>query len=304
MSRCLLFLLVAGALSAGSLPLSAQGADSAARRAAECPSCAEWNRPHAPFRIHGTTWYVGTRGLSAILITSPDGHVLIDGGLPESAPLIMANIRALGFRVEDVRLVLNSHAHYDHAGGIGPIQRVAGAEVAAHPWSAAVMRRGTSLPEDPQFEVALPYPAVERVREIADGDTVRAGDIALTAHFTGGHTPGGTTWSWWSCEDGICFSLVYADSQTPISADGFLYTRSTRYPSALADFERGLAAIERLRCDVLLTPHPGASRMLERAQARAAGNPAAFLDRDACRAYAAAARENLARRVARERGGR
>ena len=246
---------------------------------------------------------MGTRGLSAILITSPEGHVLIDGALPESAPRIIANIRALGFRVEDVRLILNSHAHFDHAGGIGPIQRVSGAEVAAHPWSAAVMRRGVPLPEDPQLEVALPYPPVERVREISEGDTVRVGSIALTAHFTGGHTPGGTTWSWWSCGDGACLRIVYADSQTPVSADGFLYTRSARYPSAIADFERGFATLERMRCDVLLTPHPGASRMFERAGASEAGGVSAFIDRDACRAYAAAARENLARRVERERSG-
>src|SRR5919198_3963806 len=118
-------------------PLAAQSTDSAsARRAAECPSCAEWNAPHAPVRIHGNTYFVGTNGLSAILVTSPAGHVLIDGGLPESAPLIAANIRAAGFRVEDVKLILNSHDHFDHAGGIAALQRLSGARVAASPLSA------------------------------------------------------------------------------------------------------------------------------------------------------------------------
>src|SRR4051794_12102028 len=99
--------------------LAAQSADSAAAaRAAACPSCAEWNAPHAPFDVIGNTYYVGTNGLSSILITGAQGHILIDGGLPESAPLIAANIRALGFKVEDVKLIVNSHAHYDHAGGI------------------------------------------------------------------------------------------------------------------------------------------------------------------------------------------
>src|SRR4051812_312909 len=85
--------------------------------ATECPSCAAWNAPNTPAGLFGNTYYVGTRGLSALLITSDAGHVLIDAGLPESAAPIMANIRALGFRVEDIKLIVNSHAHYDHAGG-------------------------------------------------------------------------------------------------------------------------------------------------------------------------------------------
>ncbi|MGZ8379713.1 MAG: subclass B3 metallo-beta-lactamase, partial [Gemmatirosa sp.] len=218
----------------------------AGRPVPPCESCAAWNAPRHPFRIHGNSWYVGTDGLSAVLVTSPQGHVLLDGGLPESAPLIAANVRALGFRMEDVRLILNSHAHYDHAGGIAALQRASGAAVAAHPWSAAVMRHGTTRPEDPQYEIDIPYPAVPTVRVLADGEAVRVGPLALTAHFTGGHTPGGTSWSWRSCEGARCLDLVYADSQTPVSADGFLFTRSTRYPSVLEDFARGFATLEGL----------------------------------------------------------
>jgi metallo-beta-lactamase class B len=266
-----------------------------------CGSCREWNAPQRPFRIHGNSWYVGTRGLSAVLVTSPQGHVLIDGGLPESAAPIAANVRALGFRMEDVRLILNSHAHFDHAGGIAALQRASRAAVAAHPWSAAMMRRGSSLPEDPQYEIDIPYPAVPTVRVLADGETVRVGPLALTAHFTGGHTPGGTSWSWRSCEGDRCLDLVYADSQTPVSADGYLFTRSTRYPSVLDDFARGFATLERLRCDVLVTPHPSASTLFERLAAREQGRADAFRDDTACRRYAAAARQRLAQRVATER---
>jgi metallo-beta-lactamase class B len=267
-----------------------------------CTSCPEWNVPQRPFRIHGNSWYVGTRGLSAVLVTSPQGHVLLDGGLPESAALIAANVRALGFRMEDVRLILNSHAHFDHAGGIAALQRVSKATVAAHPWSAAMMRRGSSLPEDPQHELDIPYPAVPTVRVLADGETVRVGPLALTAHFTGGHTPGGTSWSWRACEGDRCLDLVYADSQTPVSADGYLFTRSTRYPSVLDDFARGFATLESLRCDVLLTPHPSASTLFERLAAREQGRADAFRDPSACRRYAAGARQRLAQRVATERG--
>jgi metallo-beta-lactamase class B len=281
--------LLLGAVLA--LPLEAQ----AGYTREQCSNCAEWNAPRRPLRIYGNTYYVGTNGLSAILVTSRQGHVLIDGALPESAPHILANIRALGFRVQDIKLILNSHPHFDHSGGIAALQRASGAVVAASPASAPVLQRGASGPDDPQYGELLAFPAVSRVRVIADGDTVRVGPLALTAHFTPGHTPGGTSWSWRSCERGRCLEMVYADSQSPISAEGFRFTSSQTYPSALADFERGFAVLERLRCDVLLTPHPEGSRLWERIAARD------LVDRDACRRYAATARERLARRVASER---
>lgn len=284
------------------LPLLAQSASAPpASPEPTCSVCAEWNAHQRPFQIHGNTYYVGPRGLGAVLVTSPEGHVLIDGALPESAPLIAENIRALGFRVEDIRLILNSHAHFDHAGGIAALQRASGAEVAASPPSRLVLLRGEAGPDDPQYGEVLSFPAVERVREIADGETLRVGPLALTAHFTPGHTPGGTTWTWRSCEGDHCVDLVYADSQTPISADEFKFTRSERYPSAIADFERGHAVLEGLSCDILVTTHPGASRLWERLEAREQGAADALVDPDACRRYAANAREQLARRVERER---
>jgi metallo-beta-lactamase class B len=295
-------LLAALGLLLAPLPAVGQGADSArARRPpAACESCAEWNAPRRPSRIHGDTYYVGTQGLSAILVTSSEGHVLIDGGLPESAPLVAANVAALGFRIEDVRLILNSHAHFDHAGGIAALQRASRATVAASPASARVLERGTSGDDDPQYGVLLPFPAVPAVRVLADGETVRVGRLALTAHFTPGHTPGGTSWSWRSCAQRRCVEIVYADSQTPVSAAGFTFTRSRTYPSAIQDFERGFAVLERLRCDVLLTPHPGASALWERLAARPGSGAPALVDPTACRRYAAAARRQLARRVASE----
>lgn len=295
------FLLIASSLALP-LPLAAQEPPAPlAIPGPSCAACAEWNTPQRPFRIHGDTYYVGPRGLGAILVTSPEGHVLIDGALPESAPLIAASIRALGFRVEDIRLILNSHAHFDHSGGIAALQRASGAEVAVSPPSRRVLLRGTSAPDDPQHGELPPQPAVPRVREIADGETVRVGPLALTAHFTPGHTPGGTTWTWRSCEGDRCVVIVYADSQTPVSADGFHFTRSEHYPTALADFARGHAVLEQLRCDILVTTHPGASALWERLEARERGEADALVDAGACRRYAAAAREQLARRVERER---
>jgi metallo-beta-lactamase class B len=296
------FSAVSAAIVALTNTAAAQGRDPLTRPYpdASCPNCAEWNQPQAPVRLHGNTYYVGTRGLTALLITSSRGHVLIDGALPNSAPLILANVRALGFRVEDIKLILNSHVHFDHAGGLAALQRASGARVAASVPSAPVLERGTSAPGDPQHGELLGFPAVRNVQRFADGETLRLGPIALTAHLTPGHTQGGTTWTWRSCDGAGCVDIVYADSHSPISADGFRFTDSRAYPSAVADFERGFRKLETLSCDILITPHPSGSSLWERLER----GPAGLIDRTACERYAAAGRQRLARRLQEERGNR
>ena len=267
-----------------------------------CGSCAEWNAPREPYRVHGSTYYVGTAGLSAILITSEAGHVLIDGGLPQSAPLIDASIRTLGFRTEDVRLILNSHAHYDHAGGIAALQRASGAAVAAG--GAAALHGGGPPPDDPQFAIGVQansFPPVSGARAVRNGETLRVGTLAVTAHLTPGHTPGSTTWTWRSCEGTRCLDVVYADSLTAVSADAYRFgdAGGGRYAAA---FRRGIDAIGSLPCDVLLTPHPSASGMDEKLRRRSAEPAAnAFVDAGACRAYADGASRALDRRLAGEK---
>lgn len=270
----------------------------------KCANCATWNAPQKPFRIFGNTYYVGTHGLSSILITSPRGHVLIDGALAMSAPIIADHIRALGFNLRDVKLILNSHAHSDHAGGIAELQRLTGARVAAMPWSAHVIERGESDAQDPQFGIGNPYPPAHDVQLLHDGEVVRVGPLALTAHATPGHTPGGTSWTWRSCEAKRCLDILYADSQTPVSADNFYFTHNTTYPTAEADFARGLATLESLRCDILLTPHPDASSLFDRIAARDAGKASALVDAGLCKRFVADARNAVAQRMARERSER
>jgi metallo-beta-lactamase class B len=255
--------------------------------AAQCPSCAEWNAPHDPVHVFGNTYWVGTAGLGSILVASPQGHILIDGGLPESAPQIAAHIQALGFRVEDIKLILNSHAHYDHAGGIAELQRRSGAQVAASEPSARAISTGHATPDDPQATIALAYPPARAVRLIADGETVTVGPLALTAHLTPGHTPGGTTWTWQSCERDSCHTIVYADSLTPVSSDEYRYSD---HRELLDGFAHSFDVIEHLPCDILLTPHPAASGLWERP----------LVDPDACTRYAAKGREALAKRLASE----
>jgi len=265
-----------------------------------CAHCAAWNEAHQAFGIYGNTYYVGTHGLSSVLITSEGGHVLIDGALPESAPLIVANIRSLGFRIEDVKLIVNSHAHFDHAGGIAELQRLSGARVAASPWTADVMNKGGVPRDDPQFGALVPIARVARVETLKDGETLSGGAVTVTAHLTPGHTPGGTSWTWRSCENGRCLNLVYADSLTPVSADGFLFTRRKEYPHA-DDFERSFSFLDTTPCDILITPHPEASNLWQHLEQRDF-RPDALIDPTACRVLAVTSRDQLRKRLATESG--
>jgi metallo-beta-lactamase class B len=265
-------------------------------RPSSCSSCPEWNKPQKPFRIYANSYYVGTHGLGSVLITSSAGHILIDGALPESEPLIVANIKALGFRVEDVKLILNSHVHFDHAGSIPELHKLTGARVAASPWTADVMRKGKVPRDDPQFGIIRDIGRVEKVETIKEGQTLSVGEASATAHFTPGHTRGGTTWTWTSCESGRCLNLVYADSLTAVSADGFRFTHNTVYPEAIADFQRGFQFLDTVPCDILITPHPELSNLWERLAARGT-NPNALIDPKACHVLADSMRERLRKRL-------
>ena len=293
-------------LVVGLVPAVAGAAALRADPPIKCESCDDWNALQEPFRIFGNTYYVGVAGLSAVLVTSQAGLVLLDGGLPQSAPLVDASIRKLGFRTEDVRLIVNSHAHYDHAGGIAALQRASGAEVAASAAGARAIERGLPTEDDPLFAFgrkANRFPRVARVRAVKDGEVLRVGDLALTAHLTPGHTPGGTTWTWRSCEGSRCLDVVYADSLNAVSASGFRFTGDAKHPGIEAEFRRSIATVSGLPCDVLLTVHPGFTDVegkLARLKQEPGSEP--FVDPGACSAYAAAALQRLDERVAEERG--
>jgi metallo-beta-lactamase class B len=267
--------------------------------ACDSMTAAEWTTPQAPFRIHGNTYYVGSRGLTALLIASDAGHVLIDAPLEENVAMIEANIRTLGFRVEDVRMILNSHAHHDHAGGIAALAQRSGATVHASRASARMLRTGGDDAADPQHASATLYAPVAKVKGFRDGAQMRVGDIVLTAHLTPGHTPGSTTWTWRSCENGQCLDMVYADSLTAMASGNYRYS-DPHHPERVADFRKGLKAIAALDCDVLITPHPEVSGFPERVARRDGGEAQALIDRSACSQYAETATARLDARIAEE----
>lgn len=263
--------------------------------AAECQDSQDasgWDKAAPPVRIHANTYLVGTCGISAILITGTQGDILIDGGTEAGAELIAQNIRRLGFNLRDVKILLNSHEHFDHAGGIARLQQMTGAQLFASPAAAKVFETGAAGPGDPQAGMNKPFPAARVDRVLRDGEEVRLGNLVLTSVATPGHTPGALTWRWGSCDGGVCRQIVYADSLTPVSRDDY---RFSDHPEYLAAYRASIAKVAALDCDILLTPHPSASHMVERLAGR---EPLA--DSNACRDYAASLTKQLDERLAKE----
>jgi metallo-beta-lactamase class B len=267
----------------------------------QCDDCATWNKPREPFRVFGNTYYVGSDGLSALLITGDAGHILLDGGLSQTAPLINANIRKLGFKTEDIKLIAVSHGHFDHGGGVASLQRFTGATVAASPATAAALRRGENTPDDPQFGFGRAFngfPAVETVREVADGEVMRIGSLAVTVHHIPGHSPGSSAYTWRSCDAGKCLNMVYADSLTSPSAPGFKYGKA-----GLELFRRSIEKVAALPCDIVLSPHPSFTqvdaKLKRRAEMKGQGTDP-FIDANGCKAYAADGMKRLEARRAEE----
>ena len=262
--------------------------------ASACEGREGWNDPAPPAQIYGNSWYVGTCGISAVLITSPDGHVLVDVGTAEAVPLIIANIEKLGFAVKDVRAIVISHEHADHAGGLAEMQRITGAPVAASRVAAPVLKSGVPDADDPQGGDLPPLSPAPIGWAVEDGEMLTYGDLDLTAHLTPVHSPGSTSWTWKSCEGDDCQIMTYADSASAISADGY---RFTDHPKRIAGVRAGLAAFANLPCGILITPHPSASGLFERFTSGKLANP------DACRAYANDATARFEQRLKDETGG-
>lgn len=227
----------------------------------------EWNRPFDPFRVHGSIYYVGTEGLSAFLIADPAGHVLIDGGLPESAPLILANIRKLGFDPRDIRYLLLNHAHADHAGGLAELKRATGAKLVAGAGDARDLAAGETIGRSdvPKF------PPVAVDRAVGDGARVTSGAIRLTAVATPGHTRGCTSWMMLSGGKRVLFACSLTVAGQKLSGD-------PAYPRAAADFRRSFTRLRTLRADIYLTFHPNVFEMHERRARQIAGDADAFVD--------------------------
>lgn len=247
-----------------------------------------WRQPVPAFRIADRTWYIGTAGLSALLVQTGDGAVLIDGGLPQAAGLLLSRIREVGAGRE-LRLILHSHAHGDHAGPLAAVRRATGAQLVSNAESAALLARGGS--DDLHFGDGVLFPPVHADRLVQDGEAVELGGMRFVAHFTPAHTPGSLSWTWTDTRDGRPLRIAYADSLT---APGYRLLDNPHYPRIVEDFRRGFAAVRALACDLLITPHPEASGW---APATGAAPSSAV----ACRTYADRAAARLDEQLATQR---
>lgn len=288
------------ALLAGCATAPAPLADAAIGQRAWAAACAdadEWDKPGPPFRIRGNTYYVGTCGITALLVTGPRGHTLIDSGTDKGAEVVLANIRALGFDPGDVKYLLMSHEHFDHVGGIARVQAATGATIVTSAAAAKVLRSGEVDPNDPQSRSNHPPfpPATGRIIELGVDEARMPQGLAARPIFTPGHTLGALSWTWQACDDGDCKTIVYADSLNPISSEGYRYRD---HPELVKGFRGGIDAVSSAPCDIVLAPHPVAAAM----RARLLGDKP-LVDPGGCRAYAAAASERLDKRLAQEAAG-
>jgi metallo-beta-lactamase class B len=263
--------------------------------AAACGTREGWSDPAPPAHIYGNSWYVGTCGITVVLIETSAGLILIDSGPEDAAPHVLANVRALGFNLQQIKWLLMTHEHFDHVGGMAAIQQATGARLIVSPGAAAAMRTGKADPEDPQAALLAKYPMkparVDRV--LRSGAALLIGGSRFTMHANPTHSPGSASWTWQSCEGGTCLTIAYADSVSTISSDDYHFTQ---HPERVEAARAGLRTIEALPCDLLLTPHPSSSDLLE----RLSGTVPLRVPR-ACIAYAAGGSDRLAKRLEREK---
>lgn len=262
-----------------------------------------WLGPQTPFRVFGQSYMVGFEGLSVGLIRTGEGLILIDGAVPQSVQALEANIRKLGFSIRDIKYILSTEPHYDHAGGIAALARDSGATVLAGARAVEALRSGEAAPADPQASILPRQPGIKRLRAVKDGEKIRLGNTVVTALSTPGHTAGSTSWAWRSCEGGRCLDIVFAASLNPVSADDYRFS-DPAHRAIVDSFRVSFAKMRTLPCDILLTSHPeqpetkdGAARL---ARIR---TPNPFIDRGACRAYAESRENALDERLKREQDG-
>jgi metallo-beta-lactamase class B len=259
---------------------------------AECAGKQGWSDPAPPIRIFANVYDVGTCGVVVLLIAGPRGHILVDGATAEAAPDVARNIERLGFKLTDIKLMLLSHEHLDHAGGTAELQRRTGARLMVMPEARYAVETGLLAPDDPQYGLYPPFPPARVDGLLRDRQKVSVGPLRLTAHSTFGHVRGSTSWTWRSCEGRTCRSIVFADSATAAAAPGY---RFSDHPDHVERFRASLRKIGELRCDILITPHPAVSNLY----ARLAGE-APLVDTRACADYAATAAAKLEERLASE----
>jgi metallo-beta-lactamase class B len=254
-----------------------------------CPAFAqdnpEWTTPHTPFRIVGNVYYVGSQDLASYLITTPDGLILINSSLVSSVPLIRKNVEALGFHFKDVKILLISHAHWDHAAGSAEIKRLTGAKYMVMDADVPVVESGGATDFRYGAEAGSHFPATKVDRVLHDGDEVKLNGVVLVAHKTPGHTKGCTTWTMRVREDNKSYNVVIVGS--PNVNPGYKLVNNAAYPSIAQDYELTFRTLKALPCDVFLGAHGGYFGMEAKYARMKPGGVNPFVDPEGYKSYVA-----------------
>ncbi|HUO85576.1 MAG TPA: subclass B3 metallo-beta-lactamase [Thermoanaerobaculia bacterium] len=256
---------------------------------------ASWMTPVEPFRIVGNVWYVGTADLGSFLITTPEGHILLDAPMEENVSQLVGNIEKLGFDLSDIRILINSHAHFDHAGGFASIREITGAELVMSREDAALASRGGR--GDFAFGDRFAYPSVQADRILNDGERISLGGTTLMAVFTPGHTRGSTSWVMDVEERGTTYRVVVANSLT---APEYRLIGNENYPAIVEDYRVSFEKLASMKADVFLAPHGSFFRLAEKLS-RLGGPTNPFIDSDALRSYVDRMRESFEKELAKQR---
>jgi metallo-beta-lactamase class B len=256
------------------------------------------NRPATPHQVIGPIYFVGTNGLGVFLITTPNGHILLDPGYEQTVPLVKDSIRALGFKYEDIKLLLNTQAHFDHASGLAQIKRDTGAQLAASAEDAKLLQAGGR--GDFLFADRYTFPPVTVDRILKDGDVIEQGNVRLIARLTPGHTKGATTFVTTAADNGRAYQVVFAASTT--INDGTRLVDNASYPDIVADWERTYAILESLSPGVWLSQHTNVFDMQGKLARRGKG-PNPYIDLKGYRTWLFASRERFSAQLARELAG-
>jgi metallo-beta-lactamase class B len=244
-----------------------------------------WTTPFPPFRIAGNLYYVGSKDLAAYLVATPKGLILINANLRSSPPLIEKSVAALGFHFKDVKILLVSHAHYDHCAGAAQILKLTGAKYEVMAPDVPVVESGGRDDFQYSADPSMHFPSAHVDRALHDGDTVSLSGTTLTAHLTPGHTKGTTTWTLEEPFDGRRMHIVIAGSASV--NPGYRLVGNKAYPRIATDYEHGFAVLRGLPCDIFLGAHGGYFGLMEKYARWKAGNKNAFVDPAGYKAYIA-----------------
>ncbi|MGD0901986.1 MAG: subclass B3 metallo-beta-lactamase [Terracidiphilus sp.] len=254
----------------------------AAQLAAQSPS---WTKPFPPFRIAGNLYYVGSEELASYLIVTPQGNILINSSTEKNVPLIQKSVEQLGFRFSDTKILIISHAHFDHCAGSARVKQLTGAKYFVMDADVPVVESGGKADFQYGAEPAMWFPATHVDRVLHDGDTVRLGDAVLTAHLTAGHTRGTTTWTMDETEGGRTLHAVIVGS--PNVNPGYKLVDNRAYPQIADDFYHGFQVLKGLPCDLFLGAHGSYYGLKEKYQRWLHGDGDAFIDPDGYKSYIA-----------------